>query len=240
MRKIGVIGGTATHRLFKAPVMEMDTLVGKIHYMLTATEPRIVYIPRHGLKHDIPSNLVNYRAIITALTYHNVKYVISTTLATRLNPDYSIGDLVIPHDIIDLTKSRQAGLEPSKRIFTDMRNVFSEQLRKILYEKAIEQGFNVHDRGVVVVIEGPRLETPAEARMYRMLGGDLISMSLAPEAFMAKEAGLEYAAIAIIVNPAADEGAKKSIEEINSMLEEIRPRLKNLILETAKILTKLQ
>lgn len=239
MRKIGVIGGTATYKMFKAPVMEMDTLAGKIYYMLTATEPRIVYIPRHGLRHDIPSNMVNYRAIITALTYHNIKHVISTTLAIRLNPKYSIGDIVIPHDIIDLTKSRQTGLEPSKRIFTDMRSVFSEELRRILYEKAVEQGFRVHDKGVVVVIEGPRLETPAEARMYRLIGGDLISMSLAPEAFMAREAGLEYAALAIIVNPAADEGPKKSIEELNQMLEEIKPRLKNVILEAARELSSL-
>ncbi len=238
MKKIGVIGGTATHGMFKAPILEMDTLHGRIHYMLTTTEPRIVYIPRHGFKHDIPSNKVNYRAIITALQYHGVKHVISTTLATRLNKEYGIGDIVIPHDIIDMTKTRQSGLEPSKRIFTDMRNIFSDHIRRILYEKALEKGFKVHNKGVVVVIEGPRLETPAEARMYRMIGGDLISLSLAPEAFMAKEAGIEYASIAIIINPAADEGEKKSIEEINNLLEEIKPKLRELIIEAAKEITE--
>ncbi|OYT40901.1 MAG: hypothetical protein B6U89_00735 [Desulfurococcales archaeon ex4484_58] len=238
MHKLGFIGGTGTIGLFPGVPTEIDTLYGRIEILLAKTEPRIVYVPRHGFRQQIPPNEVNYRAIIDALLYHGVKHIVSTTIATRLKEEYGIGDIVVPHDIIDLTSNRQQGFDPSKKIFVDMRNVFSEELRRILIEKARETGFTVHDRGVVIVIDGPRFETPAEAKMYRMLGGDLISMSLAPEAFMAKEAGLEYVAIAIILNDPADKAPKKSREEIIGAMEKIRDKIRDLILKVAKEVVK--
>ncbi len=233
MIKIGVIGGTAIHGFFKGPILEHDTLYGKVKYMLTTTEPRIVYIPRHGFKQHIPSSQVNYRAIISTLLYLGVRYVVSTTLASRLNKNYEIGDIVVPHDVIDFTKSRQTSLDPTMKAYIDTHRLFSENLRETIIREARQQGFRVHPSGVVVVIEGPRGETPAEARMYRLLGGDLISMSLVPEVFMAKEAGIEYASIALIIDHAADEAPKKDYEEIKTLIQEYRQRIGELILKIA-------
>ncbi len=234
MHRLGVIGGTGTIGLLPGVAIEFDTLYGRVDLVLTKTEPKIVYIPRHGLKGSIPPNEVNYRAIIDALLHHGVRYVLSTTIATRLREEYGIGDLVVPHDIIDLTTSRQGGFNPTKMQFIDMRNVFSEELRKIVIEKARQRGFKVHERGVVVAIDGPRFETPAEAKMYRALGGDIVSMSLAPEAFMAREADLEYAAIAIVLNESADRGPKPRREELLDKLNSLRENLKELILDIAR------
>ncbi len=238
MTKLGVIGGTGTIGVFPGIAVEFDSLYGRINIVLTKTDPKIVYIPRHGLKGNIPPTEVNYRAIIDALLRRGVKYVLSTTIATRLNEKYEIGDLVIPHDIIDLTTFRQKGFDPVNKPFVDMREVFSEKLRKILIEKAKKHGFKVHDKGVVVVIDGPRFETPAEARMYRMLGGDLISMSLAPEAFMAKEAGLEYAALALVLNEPADKAPKLPRDKLLEELSRYREKLGELILDVARELVE--
>ncbi len=234
MHKLGFIGGVGTHGLFQGAILDVDTLYGRVKILLTRTDPRIVCVPRYGLRESIPPSEVNWRAIIDALLHHGVKHVVSTTIATRLKDEYEIGDIVIPHDIIDLTTVRQKGFKPSQIVFTDMRNVFSEELRKLVIEKAREQGFKVHDKGVVVVIDGPRFETPAEAKMYRMLGGDLLSMSLAPEAFMAREAGLEYATIAIVMNEPADKAPKINREELLEKLNTIKNDIRELILSIAR------
>ncbi|MEM1676052.1 MAG: MTAP family purine nucleoside phosphorylase [Desulfurococcaceae archaeon] len=240
MYKIGVIGGTGTVGLFPGVASEFDTIYGRVDIVLTRTEPRLIYIPRHGLKGNISPSEVNYRAIIDALLHHGVKHVLATTIATRLNDKYSIGDIVVPHDIIDLTTSRQKGFDPVNKPFVDMSRVFSERLRKIVVEKALQHGFRTHSEGVVVVIDGPRFETPAEARMYRALGGDILSMSLAPEAFMSREAGLEYVAIAIVLNDSADKGVKPSKDELLNEINKIKDRLRSLIIDTAKAIEQLE
>ena len=240
MTRLGVIGGTGTIGLFPGIAVEFDSLYGKVYIVLTKTNPKLVYIPRHGLRGNIPPSEVNYRAIIDALVRRGVKYVLATTIATRLREEYEIGDLVIPNDIIDLTTTRQKSFDPVTRPFVDMRNVFSEKLRRIIIDKARNQGFKVHEKGVVIAIDGPRFETPAEAKMYRLLGGDLISMSLAPEAFMAKEAGLEYAAIAIVLNEPADKAPKPSREELLEKLSSLRDKLGKLILDVAQELESQQ
>jgi len=238
MSKIGVIGGTGTIGLFPGVSLEYDTIYGRVDIVLTKTIPKLTFIPRHGLKDNIPSSDVNYRAIIDALVRRGVRYVLATTIATRLNDKYEIGDIVIPHDIIDLTTNRQKGFDPSRILFVDMKEVFSEELRRIVYSKALSIGLKAHDNGVVVVIDGPRFETPAEARFYRLIGGDLISSSLAPEAFMAKESGLKYAAIAIVLNDPADKGFKPSREEILKRINNMKDKLSELIIETARELEK--
>jgi len=240
MYKVAVIGGTGTHGFFPGAAMDVDTLYGKVEIIITKTEPKFIYIPRHGLKQKLPPNEVNYRAIIDALLHYGVKYVVSTTIATKLSENIEIGDIVVPHDIIDLTTSRQKGFDPSKNIFIDMREVFSEKIRSIIIDKALEKGLRVHDRGVVVVIDGPRFETPAEARMYRIIGGDILSMSIAPEAFMAKEVGLEYAALAIVLNEAADKGYKLSREEFLNRLNTISDKIRDLIIAIVKEISSLQ
>ncbi len=240
MIKIGFIGGTGTHGIIPGTPVELDTLYGRIQIILSKTKPKIIYVPRHGLKQNIPSYMVNYKAIIDALRYHGVKYTLATTLATRLRDEYGIGDIVIVSDIIDLTTMRQKTLDPNKVLFTDMRKPFSEKLRKILYEILVNEGFNVYENGVAIVVDGPRHETPSEAKMYRLLGGDLISMSLAPEAFMAKEAGIEYAAIAFIVNDPADKGYKRKREEIMKIIEPMRKKLLQIILRVGKELDRIE
>ncbi len=234
MRKAGVIAGTALRGAFQGSILEIDTLHGRIKYMYTTTDPRLIVISRHGFREHIPSSMVNYKAIIAALQHHAVKYVFSTTLATRLRKEYEVGDIVIPHDIIDLTKTRQTSIDPSAALRIDTANTFSEDMRRILAEELEKQGLRVHRKGVVVAVEGPRHETPAEARMYRLIGGDIVSRSLVPEAFMAREVGMEYAAVAIIVNKAADEGERLEWDKVIDLLEGVKSLLREAILGAAK------
>ncbi len=218
--------------------MEMDTRFGPVAYILARTEPRIIYVPRHGKRHNVPPDMVNYPGIIRVLYNHAVRYVIATTVATRLNPSYQLWDIVIPSDVIDFTYGRKYLVEPGKIHYTDMARPFSERVRRVLAEEAREKGFRVHDWGTVIVAGGPRYETPAEARMYRGLGGDLISMTLMPEAAIARSLGLEYAAIAIIAHPAADEGSKNPLSVVEERIVAMQDRLRELILGVARRLVE--
>jgi len=78
-----------------------------------------------------------------------------------------------------------------------MAHPFDENLREKLYSTATQMGLAVHDKGCVVTIEGPRFSTVAESKMFRILGADVINMSTAPEAILANEAGIPYAAVAM-------------------------------------------
>ena len=78
-----------------------------------------------------------------------------------------------------------------------MADPFDDMLRQRLYEASLDLGLKVHGTGTVVTIEGPRFSTRAESRMYRMWGADVINMSIAPEAALANEAGIPYAAVAM-------------------------------------------
>ncbi len=224
--------------MFPGALMEMDTRYGPVAYILAKTEPRIIFVPRHGKRYNVPPDEVNYPGIIRVLHNHAARYVVATTIASRLNPSYGLWDLVVPSDVIDFTHGRRYSVDRGRLVYTDMHEPFSGRVRRVLYEEARARGFRVHDGGTVVVIGGGRYETPAEARMYRALGGDLISMSVMPEAALAKHYGLEYAVLALIGHVAADEGAKTPCDVVEERAASMLGDLRELLLSVARRLVE--
>jgi 5'-methylthioadenosine phosphorylase len=127
-------------------------------------------------------------------------HIVATTACGSLRTEIGRGDLVILDQFIDFTRHRKItffdSFEDGAK-HTGMADPFDDNLRKILYETSTELGFKTHERGTVVTIEGPRFSTRAESKMFRIWGGDVINMSVAPEAMLANEAEIPYAAVAM-------------------------------------------
>jgi len=155
---------------------------------------------RHGQgNYEVTPSLINYRANIYALRDLGADAVVSWSETRAISHNFRVGQYVIVDDLIDETVARP-------RTFFDDRQlgrlrhwpVFSPALRKALATALTEEGCDFVDRGIYVCIEGPRHETPAEARKYASYGGELIGQTLAPEVFLAKELQMAYASLCFV------------------------------------------
>jgi 5'-methylthioadenosine phosphorylase len=205
--KIGIIGGSGLDDpaiLEGARDIPATTAWGEPSAPLkvgSVARVEVAILARHGREHTIPPSRVNYRANIRALADFGCTHIIATTAVGSLREEIGRGDLVILDQFIDFTKGRSAsfieGFEPHKPLHPAMADPFDGVLRAILAEVCASRGYGFHPKGTVVTIDGPRFSTRAESRMFRSWGADVINMSVATEAALAKEAGIPYAAIAM-------------------------------------------
>jgi len=144
---------------------------------------------------------VNYRANIHALKEAGCTHILATTAVGSLREEIGRGHLVIVDQFIDFTKQRKMTFhetfEPHAPIHTPMAEPYDATLRDLMIQKCAELGYDFHNSGTVVTIEGPRFSTKAESKMFRAWGADVINMSIATETALANEAGIPYAAVAM-------------------------------------------
>jgi 5'-methylthioadenosine phosphorylase len=207
MVKIGLIGGSGLDNpeiLQDAVDLEVDTICGKPSSPLKIGKingVKVVLLARHGREHTIPPTQVNFRANILALKEAGCDCILATTACGSLREEIGRGDLVIIDQFIDFTKHRKVTFheefKPGEMKHTPMAEPFSKELRTLLVNSCQELGIKHHSKGTVITIEGPRFSTKAESHMFRSFGADIINMSVAPEAALANEAGIPYAAIAM-------------------------------------------
>ena len=207
MIKIGLIGGSGLEKLniFKdSAEINISTSYGSpssSFFTGSIGECEVFIISRHGRDHSIPPTQVNNRANISALKQLGCQYIFATTACGSLREEIGRGDMVIADQFIDFTRLRTNTFynkfEPGKVVHTGMADPFSEKLRNVLIEGCKATGATFHPKGTIVTIEGPRFSTRAESHMFRLLGADVINMSVAPEASLAMEAGIPYAAVAL-------------------------------------------
>jgi len=246
MAKVGIIGGSGLddpHILEDVKEFHMTTPFGQPSSPLTigSIEGRgVVILARHGRQHTIPPSQVNYRANIQALKSQGCTHILATTACGSLREEIKRGDIVILDQFIDFTRFRPItffevfppGAENAKH--TSMADPFSEPLRQRLITAAKQLGLSFRERGTVVSIEGPRFSTRAESRMFRIWGADVVNMSLAPEAILANEAGIPYAAVAISTDYDCWKTDEAPVEwsEILRIFESNVRNVKKLLLET--------
>jgi len=204
--KIGIIGGSGLENpeiLENYKEIDVDTPFGKPSSKLITGKLYgidVVIISRHGKKHEIPPTHVNNRANIFALKYEGCKKIIATTAVGSLKEEIKRGDFVIIDQFIDFTRHRDITFFDKFEfgaMHFPMAKPFSEKLRKKIIDACEELGFPYHKKGTVITIEGPRFSTIAESNLFRQWGADVINMSIAPEAILANEAEVDYAAIAM-------------------------------------------
>ncbi len=172
----------------------------------------VVFLARHGYGHTIPPHEINYRANIWALKDLGVQGVLSVATVGGIRDDIGPGCLVVPDQIIDYTHSRASTFfqgADAPVVHVDFTQPYSARLRTVLVEAAAACKEPLIDGGVYACTQGPRLETAAEIERIARDGGDMVGMTGMPEAALAREAELDYAALCVSVNHAAGRGASK-------------------------------
>lgn len=161
----------------------------------------VVLLSRHGREHTIPPTQVNNRANLWALKQLGCTQILATTACGSLRKKIGRGHFVIPNQFIDVTKHRVTTFfdcfEAGTMNHTPMADPFNNAMRKIVIREAKKLELPTHTKGTVITIEGPRFSTRAESKMFRQWGADIINMSTAPEAILANELQIPYAAIAM-------------------------------------------
>lgn len=184
----------------------------------------VVFLARHGYGHTLAPHEINYRANIWALKELKVDGVVSVATVGGIRADLGPGVLALPDQIIDYTHSRKATFfEGSETpvIHVDFTLPYSAPLRAALLAAAARCGEPLVDGGTYACTQGPRLETAAEIERIARDGGDMVGMTGMPEAVLAREAGLAYATLGVVVNHAAGRGSSREailLEELDRVM----------------------
>jgi len=161
----------------------------------------IVFLPRHGRGHRINPSEVNFRANIYALKTLGVEQIISVSACGSLKEELRPRDMVFPDQLFDRTKSRPSTFfEKGIVAHVGVATPYCQELSGRLYRTAKDLGFRSHSGGTYVCIEGPQFSTKAESNVYRALGFSVIGMTNIPEAKLAREAEICYAAVSLVTD----------------------------------------
>ena len=238
MEKVGIIAGTGFYSLpalagsepRKVTTTYGDALVtsGKWNGI------EIEFVTRHGADHSVPPNKVNYRANITALKDLGVTRVIAVNVVGGVDPTLKPGDLSLIDDFIDFTSCRADtfydGVQPGGVSHVDVVGAYDKGIRAGLAAAAKKLGLSLRESGVYAGFNGPRFETPAEIRLAALAGATVVGMTGCPEVTLAKEANLRYAAIALVVNPAAGVSDQPiTMEDISACLKQATVKVIQII-----------
>lgn len=202
---VGVFGGSGLYQLLDdAHEHRIATPYGDPSGPVTIGqmgERTVAFLPRHGPGHEYPPHRINYRANAWAMHSLGVRAIFAPCASGSLQADIAPGDVVVCDQIVDRTWGRSDtffdGPEIGHLSFADP---YDETLRSVAIEASRAEGVRVHERGTVVVVQGPRFSTRAESRWYREAGWQVINMTQYPEAALAAELAVPYVALALITD----------------------------------------
>ena len=238
---LAIIGGSGLSKLGNMEVTQrkvVRTPYGEPSGALTfgrIAKCDVVFLARHGYGHTIAPHQVNYRANLWALKESGATEVVSVASVGGIRKDLGPGVLVLPHQIIDYTWGRPSTFfegsgAPVNHI--DFTEPYSPGLRERLMKAAGEANEAIVDGGVYAATQGPRLETAAEITRLERDGADVVGMTGMPEASLAREIGLDYAAINLVANFAAGRGDSAHaipMDKIEAVLAESMGRVRRVI-----------
>jgi 5'-methylthioadenosine phosphorylase len=207
---IAMIGGSSAHKLLKEQAPSVNRLgpvptpfgLSAPIYRVRMREAHFLFLPRHGeTGYDIAAPWVNYRANIYALKEQGISRIVAWTGPGALNASLRPGEYVLPHDVIDHTQGRESSFFKGTGLgFIRQSPVFCPEMRGAVERAMTGLRLAYRDFGVYICTQGPRLETPAEIKLYRTWGADMVGMTIAPEAFLARELEMCYLPICYITN----------------------------------------
>jgi 5'-methylthioadenosine phosphorylase len=210
--KIGLIGGSGLGAAMAEQTRQgvrhddLETPFGRPSDAIVETSWHglpIYFLNRHGPGHLLNPTQVPYRANIFSLKQLGVTHILASGAVGSLREEYKPRQLVIPDQIIDKTHKRPSTFFENAAVHVEFAEPFDPVLRRILIEARGSTGgadFTVHDSGCYVCMEGPAFSTRAESLMHRLWGGDLIGMTVMPEAKLAREAEITYAMVALVTD----------------------------------------
>jgi 5'-methylthioadenosine phosphorylase len=198
--QVGVFGGSGFYSLLDdAREVPVDTPYGRpsAPVVVGEIEGRSVgFMPRHGLRHDLPPHQINYRANLWAMKHLGATDVVLPCAAGSLNTEVKPGHFVLCDQVVDRTSGRpDTFFDGPITTHISFADPYDEQMREIAIASASELGIPIHERGTIVVIQGPRFSTRAESKWFQQMGWEVINMTQYPEVILARE--LEMAALNI-------------------------------------------
>jgi 5'-methylthioadenosine phosphorylase len=203
--EIGVIGGSGFSELLEgASLVEVETPYGPPSAPLTIGEiggRRVAFLPRHGRGHRIPPHEINYRANVAAMARLGVTRLLGPCAAGSLQPRVRPGDFVLCDQYVDRTSGRRDTFYDGPEVtHVSMAEPYCPTLREVALHAGRALALPLHDRGTVVVIQGPRFATRAESLWYRGQGWEVINMTQYPECALAREREICYLNISLITD----------------------------------------
>jgi 5'-methylthioadenosine phosphorylase len=237
---VGVFGGSGFYSLLEGQVEQVsiqtpygppsDTIgIGRIG------DVRVAFLPRHGPHHRIPPHAINYRANLWAMASLGVTRVVAPTAAGSLQTHVKPGEFVVCDQFVDRTSSReQTFFDGPRVVHVSTAEPYCPDLRALSVDLGRELGITMHDRGTVVVIQGPRFSTRAESQWYSRQGWEVINMTQYPEVALARELQMCYVNIALITDyDAGLEGQPGvepvSVSEVVQVMQANNDRVRQLI-----------
>jgi len=252
---VGVYGGSGLYALLDdVTVHEIDTPYGPPSAPVTVGEVggrRVAFLPRHGPGHTLPPHRVPYRANAWAMRTLGVRAIFSPFACGSLRSSIHPGDFVVVDQLVDRTTGRASsfhdgpehtpeGLAPVDHVtFADP---YDARLRAVAVEACRAEGVTHHEGGTVVVVEGPRFSTRAESLWYAAQGWAVINMTQMPEATLAAELGVPYAAIALVTDydvglEGVDGIAPVTMEQVFATLEHNAEVVRSVLFRAIGLLT---
>lgn len=217
--EIGVFGGSGFYSLLEgAHERTVETPYGEPSDTLTLGEiagRSVAFLPRHGRSHRLPPHRINYRANVWAFRSLGVQWVFGPCAAGSLQPGVRPGEFVICDQFVDRTWGRGDTFYDGP-IVTHISGAdpYCPTLRRLAVETCREHAIPVHDRGTVVVIQGPRFSTRAESRWFHGQGWEVINMTNYPECILARELEMCYVNISLITDYDAGLEGEPGVEPV--------------------------
>jgi len=245
--KIGIIGGSGMEDpvfISDSNSKDVSTPYGDPSSELilgTIADVPVVILSRHGPGHSINPTNVNYRANIFALKEEGCTHILAATACGSLRKRIAPGHFVFPDQFIDRTTKRiSTFFDGSDVRHVSMGNPFSAEIRNCLVEACKSLGFEHHNGGTVVTIEGPRFSTKAESVMFRSWGCDIINMSTVPEIVLARELDLQYQSMAMSTDYDCWHESEEEVtmEMIYAVMEKNVNNVKKLIEQVIPLIRK--
>lgn len=236
---LGVFGGSGLYSfLDDVEELTVDTPWGPPSAPVTigsVAGRRVAFLPRHGRAHELPPAKVPYRANVWAMREIGVERIFGPCAVGSLQAGVAPGDVVVCDQLVDRTWGRPDTFDDGPGVsHISFADPYCAELRAVATEACRAQGATVHDRGTVVVIQGPRFSTRAESRGYAAQGFEVINMTQYPEAYLARELGLCYATLAMVTDYDAglEQGAgvePVTIEQVFTVFEQNLARLRQIL-----------
>ena len=206
--EIGIFGGTGIYDsglLSESKEIVVDTPFGKTSDSITVgmfKGKKVAFMPRHGKNHTIPPHLINFRANVWAFKEMGVKRIIAPSAVGSLQEKFKPGDLALPSQFIDFTKSRKTSFfEKEKVVHISVADPFCPELQSATIQAVENLHLKIHKDCTYVCIEGPRFSTRAESKFFKnVIGADIIGMTLVPECQLSREAQICYVSISTVTD----------------------------------------
>ena len=238
---LGIIGGTGLTQFANLKISRRQiirTPYGEASAPLTFGEingHEVAFLARHGIGHTIPPHLVNYRANLWALHSEGVKAIVAVATVGGIHADLSPGTIAIPDQIIDYTQARTCSFHDGAELpvrHIDFTEPYCQNMRELCMRAAKSINMPFVDGGVYAAVQGPRLETAAEINRLERDGATMVGMTGMPEAALARELDVSYAAICPVANHAAGRGRSLHAiryEDVDEVLNSVMQQVRNLI-----------